>query len=81
MVMPHDATGSRESTIKETFGFECTFRAFRLREDVATKTCVPSNQNHNATMWMEPSGFSVASDAICRVSNNSLPMGCANKPY
>src|ERR1035438_4685252 len=72
MVMPQDAAGSRASTIKETFGLECRFRAFRLREDVATKTCVPSNQYHTATMWMEPSGFSVASDAIFRPSNNCL---------
>src|ERR1035437_3038251 len=79
MVMPQDAPGSRASTIKETFGLECSFRAFRLREDVATKTCVPSNQYHTATMWMEPSGFSVASDAICRASNNSLTRSSAKE--
>jgi hypothetical protein len=56
----------------ETLGLDCTFRAFRLRDDVATYTCVPSNQYQTATMWMEPFGFSVASDATCRPTNNCL---------
>src|SRR4029077_20401467 len=71
IVIPCDAAGSRESIIKLTLGLDCKFRAFRLRDEVATKTRSPSNQNHTATMWIDPPGPSVARVATYRPSNNS----------
>src|ERR1700722_12207509 len=40
---------------------------------------VPSNQNHTATIWIEPLGLWVAKDAICRLSSSCLTFASNNE--